>query len=407
MLKGSLAIVSLLLVAFVFSEDRRRIRPRIVLTALACQFGIALTAFYAPFGRAALQAMSTVVTRVIAFADAGSQQLFGDLATDRYGFILAFRVLPIIIFVSSLMSVLYYARVMQWVVFVMGGAIQKVIGTGRVISMCAAANVFVGHTEAPLVIQPYLRSLSRAQLFTVMASGLASISGAILAGYASLGIRLDYLIAAAFMAAPGGLLMASILVPDTEDGVDDSEILGAEIYDDQSSRPANVVEAAADGATIGVKLAANIGGMLIAFIALIALVNGIVGAVGGLFGFDSLSLETILGGALSPLMYLLGIPWSEAAATGNLIGQKLILNEFIAFIQLVQIQDQLSSFSVAVTTFALCGFANLNSLAILLGGLAGLVPERKSDIAKLGFKAVLAGSLSNLMSAAIASLLIS
>jgi CNT family concentrative nucleoside transporter len=299
------------------------------------------------------------------------------------------------------MSVLYHLRVMEWIVKLVGGFLHKVIGTGAVESMNAAANVFVGQTEAPLAVRPYLMGLTEAQMFAVMTSGLASIAGTVLAGYAMMGAELKYLLAAAFMAAPGGLLMAKIIMPD-------DQVVRASEHEKlamERSEHKNVILAAASGTTDGLRLAANIGAMLVAFVALIALFNGIVGWVSGWFGYE-LTLQKILGTIFRPLMFLLSVPWEEAQAAGALFGEKLILNEFVAFSHLNDYLAGMSQRTFAVVTFSLCGFANLSSIAILLGGLGVLVPEKRDLIGQLGIKAVLAGSLSNLMSAALAGLLL-
>jgi CNT family concentrative nucleoside transporter len=296
---------------------------------------------------------------------------------------------------------MYHLRIMEWVVKLVGGFLHKVIGTGAVESMNAAANVFVGQTEAPLVVRPYLKNLTEPQMFAVMVSGLASIAGTVLAGYVLMGAELKYLLAAAFMAAPGGLLMAKILMPD-------DQIVKAGEHEKLVMEPSqhrNVILAAASGTTDGLRLAANIGAMLIAFVALIALFNGIVGGISGLFGYE-LTLEKILGWIFRPLMFLLSVPWSEAQAAGALFGEKLILNEFVAFSHLTERLAGMSERTHAIVTFSLCGFANLSSIAILLGGLGVLVPEKRDLIGVLGIKAVLAASLSNLMSAALAGLLL-
>jgi CNT family concentrative nucleoside transporter len=282
-----------------------------------------------------------------------------------------------------------------------GGFLHKVIGTGAVESMNAAANIFVGQTEAPLAVRPYLKGLTEAQMFAVMVSGLASIAGTVLAGYALMGAELKYLLAAAFMAAPGGLLMAKIVMPDdVVVGSGQQEKLVME-----KSQHKNVILAAASGTTDGLRLAANIGAMLIAFVALIALFNGLVGWVSGWFGYE-LTLQMILGKIFQPLMFLLSVPWEEAQAAGALFGEKLILNEFVAFSHLNEYLAGMTPRTIAIVTFSLCGFANLSSIAILLGGLGVLVPEKRDLIGQLGLKAVLAGSLSNLMSAALAGLLL-
>jgi CNT family concentrative nucleoside transporter len=269
--------------------------------------------------------------------------------------------------------------------------------------MSAAANVFVGQTEAPLVVKPYIRKMTRSELFAVMSGGLASVAGAVLAGYASLGIDLNYLVAASFMAAPGGLLMAKLLVPETETPHDHTQDVTEE-DEFKEDHPVNVIDAAALGASSGLMLAANVGGMLIAFIALIALINIIFGAVGGIFGYGDLTLQQILGYLFSPIAYLIGIPWEEAVKAGSFLGQKLVVNEFVAYIDFVAVKDSMSTHSQAIITVALCGFANLSSMAILLGGLGVMAPSRRPDIARLGLKAVMAGTLSNFMSATLVGL---
>ena len=406
MLITIIGILVLLGLAVLLSDNRKNINLRVVGAAFALQASIAVFVLYIPFGKGVLSSISNGVQVVIDFSKVGINFVFGGLATTpSLGFVFAVQVLPVIIFIGSLTAVLYHLHIMQWVVKIFGGALRFVIGTSRVESLCASANIFLGQTEAPLVIRPYISRLTNNQLFTVMVSGLASVSGAILAGYALLGVNIEYLIAASFMAAPGGLLMAKIIRPDVGP-LPEEHVELTDTTEDDEDRPANVIDAAALGAAEGLRLAANIGAMLIAFVALIALLNGLVGGVAGLFGFDGITMNSILGWVFSPLMYLLGIPWDEAMAAGDLIGQKLVLNEFVAYASLHQVQDTLSPHTVMVVTFALCGFANLSSLGILLGGLGGLAPERRGDISRMGMKAIAAGSLSNLMSAALASMLV-
>ena len=399
---GLVGIVALLAIAFLFSSNRKAINLRIVGAAFALQVVVAVFVLYSDWGSAVIDKLSTGVQAIIDFSQAGISMVFGPLAdVDTIGFSFAVKVLPVIIFFSALMSVLYHLRVMEWIVKLVGGFLHKVIGTGAIESMNAAANIFVGQTEAPLVVRPYLKGLTEPQLFAVMVSGLASIAGTVLAAYAMMGADMRYLLAAAFMAAPGGLLMAKILMPDDRvvaAGEPDKFVM-------EKSEHKNVILAAASGTTDGLRLAANIGAMLVAFVALIALLNGLIGWVGGWFGFE-LTLQKILGWVFAPLMYLLSIPWSEAQAAGALFGEKVILNEFVAFSHLKDILGTASPRTYAITTFALCGFANLSSIAILLGGLGVLVPEKRDLIGQFGLKAVLAGSLSNLMSAALAGLLL-
>ncbi len=399
---GIAGIAAILGIAFLFSSNRKAINLRIVGAAFGLQVVVAVIVLYWDKGRRGIEVMSEGVMAVINSSRAGIDMVFGPLAdTDVIGFSFAINVLPIIIFFSALMSVLYHLRVMEWVVKLVGGFLHKVIGTGAVESMNAAANVFVGQTEAPLAVRPYLKGLTEAQMFAVMVSGLASIAGTVLAGYAMMGAELKYLLAAAFMAAPGGLLMAKIVMPDDEV----VKAGGHEKLVMEKSQHKNVILAAASGTTDGLRLAANIGAMLIAFVALIALFNSLVGWVAGWFGYE-LTLQMILGRIFQPLMYLLSVPWEEAQAAGALFGEKLILNEFVAFSHLNDYLAGMSSRTIAIVTFSLCGFANLSSIAILLGGLGVLVPEKRDLIGQLGLKAVLAGSLSNLMSAALAGLLL-
>ncbi len=399
---GLFGIVAILGIALAFSSNRKAINLRIVGAAFGLQVAIAAFVLYFDAGRAVIDTLSTGVLKVIGYSKAGIDMVFGPLAdTNIVGFSFAINVLPIIIFFAALMSVMYHLRIMEWVVKLVGGFLHKVIGTGAVESMNAAANVFVGQTEAPLVVRPYLKNLTEPQMFAVMVSGLASIAGTVLAGYVLMGAELKYLLAAAFMAAPGGLLMAKILMPD-------EHIVRAGEHEKLVMEPSqhrNVILAAASGTTDGLRLAANIGAMLIAFVALIALFNGIVGGISGWFGYE-LTLEKILGWIFRPLMFLLSVPWSEAQAAGALFGEKLILNEFVAFSHLTERLAGMSERTHAVVTFSLCGFANLSSIAILLGGLGVLVPEKRDLIGVLGIKAVLAASLSNLMSAALAGLLL-
>ncbi len=403
-------VAALILIAVIFSSDRKAIKLRTVGGAFALQAAIGAFVILTSSGAGILQTISNGVQAVIDSANAGIAFLFGGLVSDKMfevfgggGFVFAFKVLPIIIFFASLMAALYYMGVMQLVIKIFGGALQKMLGTSRTESMSAAANVFVGQTEAPLVVKPYIRKMTQSELFAVMSGGLASVAGAVLAGYASLGIDLNYLVAASFMAAPGGLLMAKLLVPETETPHDHTQDVSEE-DEFKEDHPVNVIDAAALGASSGLMLAANVGGMLIAFIALIALINIIFGAVGGIFGYGDLTLQQILGYLFSPIAYLIGIPWEEAVKAGSFLGQKLVVNEFVAYIDFVAVKESMSEHSQAIITVALCGFANLSSMAILLGGLGVMAPSRRPDIARLGLKAVMAGTLSNFMSATLVGL---
>ncbi len=407
LIMGLIGIISLIIIAIIFSSDRKAINLRTVAGAFAVQALIPAIVIFTDSGASVLGGISAAVQTVIDSANAGVSFLFGGLVSGKMfevfgggGFVFAFRVLPIIIFFASLMAVLYYLGIMQFVIKIFGGALQKLLGTSRTESMSASANVFVGQTEAPLVVKPFIKSMTRSELFAIMAGGLASVAGSVLAGYASLGVSLDYLIAASFMAAPGGLLMAKLLEPETETPQDKMDDLNdKEATADAEAQPVNVIDAAASGAASGLHLAMNVGGMLIAFIALIALINSILGAAGGVFGAEALTLQQILGYLFAPIAFLIGVPWSEALQAGSLLGQKLVVNEFVAYIDFVGIKETLSEHTQVIVTVALCGFANLSSMAILLGGLGVMAPSRRPDIARLGLKAVLAGTLSNFMSA--------
>lgn len=408
-------MVGLLLIAAALSTNRKAIRPRTILPALAIQVGLGALVLFVPWGRRALTALSNGFQTVIDSATDGIEFLFGPLLSDD-GVVFAFQVLPVIVFFASLTGVLFHLGWLQVVVRLLGGGLQRVLGTGKAESTNAAANIFLGQTEAPLVIRPYIAGLTNSALFAVMVGGLATVAGSVLVGYSLLGAELEYLIAASFMAAPGALLMAKIIVPEdpenlAHEDIESDEHAQEEAQDVESelqgvTEHRNVIDAAAAGAADGAKLAINIGAMLLAFISLIALLNSIVGGIGGWFGLENLTIETILGYLFAPVMLMIGVPWHEAVASGSLVGQKLILNEFVAFTNFGPEVDSFSPRTQAITTFALTGFANLSSLGILLGGLGSMAPSRRKDIAALGLRAIAAGTLANLMSATIAGMML-
>ena len=435
---GIAGIVVILGIAVLLSNNRRAIRLRVVGAAFALQVGIAVLVLYAPWGRSVLAFLSGGVADLLSYAKAGTDFLFGPLATPAIGGnSFAIAALPVIIFFASLVSILYYLGVMQLVVRWIGGGIEKVIGVSKVESLCAAANIFVGQSESPLVIRPYLAGLTPPQLFTVMTSGMAGVAGTILAAYASMGISIEYLLAASFMAAPGGILMAKIIMPDARVPVQGELPLGDVHANDvhlaearisgvgpaallpegtpgeplpdathDEERPANLIMAAAQGAQTGVKLAVAVGAMVLAFVALVALANGLLGGFGNMIGLTGLSFQGLLGYVFAPVLFLLNVPWREAGIAGGLFGQKIVLNEFVAYISLGQQAAALSPRTVAIVTFALCGFANFSSIAIQMAVTGSLAPNQRPMIAKLGIRALVAGSLANLMSAALAGLLI-
>jgi CNT family concentrative nucleoside transporter len=429
-------IVLILLIAFLLSTDRRAIRPRVVGAAFALQAGFAALVLYVPFGRNLLGGAASGVESLLGYAHAGVDFLFGPLASPAVGgSSFAIAALPVIIFFASLISILYYLKIMPLVIKWIGGALEKITGITKVESLSAASNIFVGQSESPLVVRPYLAGLTPSQLFCLMTVGLAGVAGTILAAYASMGIRIDYLVAAAFMSAPGGIFMAKMIMPDPRtpplpdidpvtpvDGPPPAGMAAAAynradvthqpgVHDDipvevphDEEKPANIIMAAAQGAQTGVKLAVAVGATVLAFVALIALANGLIGWLAGLFGFPDVTFQLLLGYVFAPIFYLLATPdWTDALQAGGLFGTKIVLNEFVAFIELGK-DTGLSPRTVGVVTFALCGFANFSSIAIQMAVTGGLAPNQRPVIARLGLRALAAGSLSNLMSAALAGL---
>lgn len=389
--------------AYALSENRKAIKLRVVCGAFLTQAILAAFVLYVPAGQQFILKASGVVQSVFSYSDAGINFLFGSTADKgNVGFVFFMHVLPVMIFLSALMSVLYYLGIMQKIVSVIGTAIHKLLGTSKTESMAATSNIFVGTTDVYLVMKPYTKTMTKSELFALMVGGCASIAGAVMAGFAAMGIDLQFLLAASFMSAPGGLLMAKMIVPETEQPKDLSEI-----DVNGGNRPANMIDAASRGAFDGIKLAAIIAANLMAIISLIALLNGMLGGLGGYVGLPSLSLEVILGYLFMPFALILGVPFSEATTVASFLGQKLALNEFVAYSGFAPIKETLSMHSQAVLTFALAGFSGLSAMAAMLGVLGGMVPERKSFIAKVALKGVLAGTLSNMMSAALAGFFLS
>lgn len=414
---GLFGLAVLILVAFAFCQNKKSIDWRQIAAGVMLQVVFAIVVILVPGGREFFNAISAVFVKTIDFSLVGANFIFGDLTNStRFGFIFAFQVLPTIIFFASLMSVLYHIGLMQKVVAAMAWVMMKVLRVSGSESLSVAANIFIGQTEAPLVVRPYISKMTESELFTMMVGGMATIAGAVLAAYiAMLGgaddaQRLFYarhLLAASVMAAPATIVIAKLLKPE----MGQSQTAGSVRLEIEKTST-NVIEAAADGAAEGVKLALNVGGMLLAFVALITMINyplGWLGSITGLEGVigEPLSMSFILGFLLSPLAWIIGVPWSEAHIVGGLIGEKIVLNEFVAYLHLGEIKDSLSQHSILIATYALCGFANFSSIAIQLGGIGGLAPNRRSDIARLGMKAVLGGTLATMMTATIAGVLTS
>lgn len=399
---AALGIIVLLLLAITCSEDRRAIAWTTAGRTFLLQLAIGIVAVATPVGVVALGALSGAVNGLLGFAGHGIGFVFGGLADPKAtGLILAFQVLPVIIFVASLFAVLFHLRIMPLVIRGLGGAVRAITGVTRIEAMTSAACVFVGSVEAPLAVLPYLPRLSRTQLFVLMAGGLSSVSGTVLVAYAALGVRTDLLLTAAFMSAPGGLLMGRLLVPERETPFDVSDIAAADAH----HRASGLIDAATEGALVGMRIMLNVIAVLVAFVALIALVDGALGGFGRWIGVPGLSLEAAMGYVFAPLAWLIGVPWDEALRAAPFLGQKTVLNEFLAYAGFAPVMAQFSPVGQMAVTIALCGFANLSGLAILIASLGAAVPERRSEVSGFGMRAMLAGTLSNLMSAAIVTLI--
>ncbi|MCL1092218.1 NupC/NupG family nucleoside CNT transporter [Shewanella kaireitica] len=397
---GMLCLIGL---AVALSENRKAINLRTVLGALAFQVAFGAFVMYLPMGQSMLDGASSGVMHVINYANEGLKFLFGGLATFSLGFIFVINVLCVVVFISSLIAVLYYLGIMQLIIGVIGGGLSKLLGTSRAESLSATANIFVGPIEAPSMVRPFVKHMTRSELFAVMTGGLASVAGGTMIGYIQMGVDVKYVLTAAFMTAPAGLLFAKLMWPETEKPVNDIK----KVLDEQTDKPANVIDAAAGGAAMGLQQVLSVSALLLAFVGLIALVNGFIGGIGGWFGFEELTMQAILGYILAPLAWVMGVPWSEAVQAASFIGQKMVINEFVAYIDFLKVQDQLSEKTQIIISFALCGFANIGSLAMVMGGLAALCPERRHDLSELGMKALIGAALANLMSGTIAGLLFS
>ena len=402
---GLLGLVVILAVAYLLSNQRRAIRLRILLWGLGLQFLFAVLVLRTDFGKV-FQAIGAGVNAMLEYAEVGSEFLFGPLGAKGgpFGVIFAFQVLPIVIFIASFFSILYYLGVMQFIVRWMAVGMQKTMGASGAESLNVAASIFMGQTEAPLTIKPFIAGMTQSELFTIMASGMAHVSGAVMAAYVKVaGVEIQHLLTAVIMTAPATIMLAKIVMPEIGKPVTAGKV---EIKVEKTA--VNVIDAAAQGAGDGLHLALNIGAMLIAFLALIAMVNGILGWVHTLpaMGWLPESLQQIFGVLFAPIAWLMGVSWKDATAIGNLLGTRLVLNEFVAFLELAPLKAQLDPRSFTIATYALCGFANFSSIAIQIGGIGALAPSRKSDLARLGLKAVAVGSMANYMSACIAGMLV-
>lgn len=402
---GILGLIVFLGIAYLFSNNKKAINWRLVVIGLALQGIFAMLVLKIPLGRKFFGILGKIIDKLLSFTVEGSSLVFGNLLNTKssLGFIFAFQVLPTIIFFSALMGIFYYLGVMQVVISAIAKGLAKLLGTSGAETTSAVSNIFLSQNEAPLIIKPYLNEMTHSELFSVMVGGMATVAGSVMAGYVAMGVSATHLLAASVMAAPAGLVISKIMIPEignpvTKDGV----------KLDKEKTANNIIEAAANGALEGIQIAINVGGLLIAFVALIAFLNYVLSFIGGFFGANFITLNWLFGKLFSPIAYLMGIPVSDIATAGNLLGQKVVLNEFVAYGNLGPLiaKHALNDKTIVILTYALCGFANFSSIAIQIGSIGGLAPEKRKDIAKLGLRAVLAGSLSTFMTATIAGLLI-
>ena len=399
-----IGLLILIFIAYLLSNNKRKINWKLVAIGVSMQIIFALLILKFPPGERIFTVLSDGVTKLLDFTKEGTEFLVGDLINpDTFGYIFAIQVLPTIIFFSSLMTILYYFGIMQYLVSYLAKIMVKLLGTSGAETLSATANIFVGQTEAPLVIKPYIKTMTKSELLTVMTGGMATVAGGVMAGYVSMGVNAGHLIAASIMSAPASLIISKIIIPETEEPKTKGSVnIELEQLD------SNAIDAAARGASEGLSLALNVGAMLLAFIALVALFNYLITALGGLIGLEFLSLEWILGKLFSPLAYIMGIPLADITEAGNLLGQKIVINEFFAYANLSTLikEGAISERTITILTYALCGFANFSSIGIQIAGIGGLAPERRSDIAKLGMRALIGGSLAAFMTATVAGILI-
>lgn len=398
-----LGLLVMIGVAFGLSENKKAIQWRTVLTGILLQAVFGLFILKTSFGRNLFDTIGKGFNAILGYTTEGAKFLFGGLAvpSDSLGFIFATMVLPTIIFMSALMSVLYHIGIMQKVVELVARVMMKVMRTSGAESLAAAANIFVGQTEAPLVIKPFVEKMTKSEIMCLMTGGMATVAGGVLAAYVGFGIDAGHLLAASVMSAPAALVCAKLMVPEVEQ----SETAGV-VKVDLPKVSANVVDAAAAGASDGLRLAANVAAMLLAFIALIAMLNGMLGGLGSLIGFPQLSFELLMGYINAPIAWIIGVPWEDCFTVGSILGKKIVLNEFVGYLDLIQAKAQLSERSTILATYALCGFSNFSSIAIQLGGIGTLAPGKRPILAKYGIKSMIGGTLACYMTACIAGLFI-
>lgn len=409
--RGLIGILILLLIGYIFSNNKKMIKLRTILPALGLQILLGVVILYIPAGKYIFEHVATGVNKIISYSDVGSSFLFGGLVGDKMnslfdgaGFIFALKVLPTIIYVTALISILYYLKIMGFLVKILGSIFQKVLGISKIESFAAVTTIFIGQNELPAALRPFLLKMNKNELFTAMCSGMAAVSGSVLVGYAGLGVPMEYLLAASLMAIPGGILFARLLSPATEESK--VEIKDVTFGD---HKPTNIIEAAAGGAMLGLKIAAGVGTVIMVFVGLLALLNGMIGGVGSIFGYSDLSLNAMFGYILSPLAYMMGIDWNDAQLAGALLGQKLAINEFVAYLGLAPhlADHSISPQAAAIISFGLCGFANFSSIGVVIGAFSVVEPSLTPVLSRLAVRALLAATLSNLMSATIAGLCLS
>lgn len=401
---GIFGLAIFILIAYLFSTNRKKVDWKLVTIGVVLQVIFALLVLKVPLGQKFFQFASNIIDKLLQFTTEGTAFVFGDLVNvNKIGFIFALQVLPTIIFFSALMSILYHLGVMQFFISIISKGLAKILGTSGAETLSAVANIFVSQNEAPLIIKPYMEKMTKSELYSVMVGGMATVAGSVMAGYVAMGVSAGHLLAASVMSAPASLVIAKIMIPETEEPLTKNSI---ELKNEKTAT--NIIEAAANGAMDGIQIAFNVGGLLIAFIALIALLNFLLGWLGGLVGADFLSLSWIFGKLFSPVAYIMGIPAKDIAVAGNLLGQKVVLNEFVAYANLSPLitSGQLTEKTIVILTYALCGFANFSSIAIQIASIGGVAPGKRRDVAKLGLKAVLGGSLAAFMTAAIAGVLL-
>jgi concentrative nucleoside transporter, CNT family len=404
---GILGLLTMLGLAYAFSTNRRAIRLKTVAWGLGLQIVFAIFVLKVPLGREIFQKIGDAANRVLAYSFVGSEFIFGELGKQHsnIGFIFAFQVLPVVIFICALFAILYHVGIMQLVIRGMAWAMTRIMGASGAESLNVAASIFMGQTEAPVTIRPFLPDLTRSELMTVMTSGMAHVSGSIMAAYFAFGAEPRHVLSAVIMTAPGTILVSKMLVPETEQPKTAGTVVMPQ-SEEEKEKQENLLGAIARGTSDGLHMALNIGAMLIAFLALIALLDGIFGGIHRHIGWFPSSVEGILGVILSPVAWIIGVPWRDCPAIGNLLGTRMVLNELVAFSMLGPQRAALDPRSFTIATFALCGFANLSSIGIQIGGIGALAPNRRGDLAKLGIRAMLAGTMANMMSASIAGMLL-